>query len=286
MTKAKLFSEIKSYLLITIGLAVFAFGWVGFLIPAKILGGGVSGVGALIFYATGLPVGVTYLGVNVFLVILAIKVLGASFGIKTIYGILLGSFFLWYFQLISGGAIVNEMFMSAILGGLLSGAGVAIAIASGGSTGGTDIIVLMINKYREVSPGRTMMYMDIVIIAISYLIFQSVEILVYSYVSMAVAAYAIDAVLEGQRQSYQIMIFSDNATEISERIVHNIGRGVTSFKGYGVFSKKERDVLIVIARKYDRPKIMEIIKETDKDAFVSVAKVMGVYGKGFERFRL
>jgi uncharacterized membrane-anchored protein YitT (DUF2179 family) len=285
MQKNKVWSEIKSYVIIAIGLAIFAFGWAGFLIPGKIVGGGVSGIGALIFYSTGLPVGVTYLGVNVFLVIIAIRIIGASFGIKTIYGILVGSLLLWLFQELIKTPFVTDIFMSAVIGGVFSGAGVAIAIANGGSTGGTDIIVLIINKYREISPGRYMMYMDIFIIASSYLLFQSIELLVYSYVAMAASAYSVDAILEGQRQSYQIMIFSDEAKLISERIVNDVGRGVTTFKGFGVFSKKERDVLIVIARKYDRPRILEIVKESDSSAFVSVAKVMGVYGKGFERIR-
>lgn len=286
MRTSKMISEAKSYVIIAIGLAIFAFGWAGFLIPAQIVGGGVSGIAALVFYATGIPLGYTYLAINVVLVIIAIRLIGASFGVKTIYGISLGAFFLWFFQLLITESIIDDMFMSAILGGLLSGAGIAIAIANGGSTGGTDIVVLIINKYREISPGRAMMYMDIVIIATSYLIFQSIEIIVYSYVSIGVTAYAVDAVLEGKKQSYQIMIFSDEATKISERIVKEIGRGVTSFKGQGVLTKKERDVLIVIAHKYDRQHILEIVKDSDSSAFVSIAKVMGVYGQGFERLRI
>lgn len=286
MTTSKILNEIRSYVLITIGLAIYALGWTAFLIPAQITGGGVSGIGALIFFATGFPVGATYLIVNVFLVILAIRILGASFGVKTIYGIAIVSVLLGVFQNFITEPFIEDVFMSTLLGGILSGAGIGLALSNGGNSGGTDIVALIINKYREISPGRIIMYIDIAIIASSYIVFGSIEKIVYGYVSVAVFSYALDAVLEGARQSYQIMIFSEQNELIAERISKEIGRGVTSFKGYGWYTKRERDVLIVVARKFDRPKIMQVIKETDPGAFISIAKVMGVYGKGFDHLKI
>ncbi len=286
MTTSKIIDETRSYVLITLGLTVYAIGWTAFLIPAEITGGGVSGIGALIYFATGFPVGATYLIVNAFLVLLAIRILGASFGVKTIYGIGIVSILLWVFQSVFTEPFVDDVFMSTLLGGILSGAGIGLALSNGGNSGGTDIIALIINKYREISPGRIIMYIDIVIIASSYLVLGSIEKIVYGYVSIAVFSYALDAVLEGARQSYQIMIFSDQNELIAERISKEIGRGVTSFKGYGWYTKRERDVLIVVARKFDRPKIMQVIKETDPGAFITIAKVMGVYGKGFDHLKI
>jgi uncharacterized membrane-anchored protein YitT (DUF2179 family) len=180
----KLALTIKDYIIITVGLLLFAIGWVVFLIPAEITGGGVSGVGAVLFFAAKIPISVTYLAVNAVLVLIAIKILGASFGVKTIYSILILSIFFAFFQGIVKEPIVDDMFLSAVLGGMAGGIGLGIVFSRGGSTGGTDIFAMIINKYRNISPGRIILYCDVVIIASSYFVFQSPGKLVYGYVSM------------------------------------------------------------------------------------------------------
>jgi len=286
IAESKIVNFAKSYLYITVGLLIFVFGWTAFIIPSEIMGGGLAGLGTLVYFVTGLPVGYTTLVINVILVLIALKLLGAKFGINTIYGILISSLFFVVLQRIITEPFVNDQFMAALIGGGLSGVGVGIAFTYGGNSGGTDIIALIINKYRNISPGRIFVYFDVVIIAASWFIFYSIEKIVYGYVVMAVGAYTIDLWLNGSRQSYQIMIYSTLNQIISERISKEVKRGVTCLNGYGWYSKKDIEVVMVIARKHDKQKILQIVKETDGKAFISVAKVMGVFGRNFEEIKL
>lgn len=286
ITKNKIVSFLESYVYITIGLLIFAFGWTAFIIPSEITGGGLAGLGALVYYVTGLPVGYTTLTVNIILVLIALKLLGAKFGINTIYGIVISSIFFVVLQRVIKEPFVSDQFMATLIGGGLSGVGVGIAFSHGGNSGGTDIIALIINKYRNVSPGRVFVYFDVVIIAVSWFVFHSIEKIVYGYVVMAVGAYTVDLWLNGNRQSFQIMIYSNLSQIISERISNEVKRGVTCLKGFGWYSKKDIEVVMVIARKDDKQKILRIAKETDGKAFISVAKVMGVFGQNFEEIKL
>jgi uncharacterized membrane-anchored protein YitT (DUF2179 family) len=282
MKMAKFVKFIKPYLYITTGLFIFAFGWTAFLIPSEIIGGGISGLGSLIFFSTGFKVGYTTLLVNAVLVVIAIRILGAYFGLNTLYGIIVSSLFFIVLQNLITEPLVKDAFMAALIGGGLSGVGVGIAFSHGGNGGGTDIIALIINKYRNISPGRVFLYIDLVVIATSWFIFHSIEKIVYGYVVMAVSSYSVDLILNGSRQSFQIMIYSRYSKIIAERISTEVGRGVTCLKGYGWYSKKEIDVVMVIARKQDKQNILTISKDTDDQAFISVAKVMGVFGQNFE----
>ncbi len=282
----KILNFVRPYIFITVGLFIFAFGWTAFLIPSEIIGGGISGLASLVYFATGFEVGYTNLLVNIILVLIAIKMLGARFGMNTIYGILISSFFFIILQEHIKEPLVNDVFMAALIGGGLSGVGVGLAFMHGGNAGGTDIIALIINKYRNISPGRVFLYIDVVVIASSWFLFHDVEKIVYGYVVMAVASYSIDLVLDGSKQSFQIMIYSQYSKIIAERISKEIGRGVTCLKAYGWYSKKDIEVVMVIARKTDKTQILKIVKETDDRAFISVAKVMGVFGHNFEEIKL
>jgi len=277
---------IESYAINTLGLLLTALGWTAFLIPAQITAGGVSGAGALVFYATGVPIGLTYLGVNVILVALAVKILGKSFGVRTVFGVLGLSFFLSLLQSLIKEPIVDDTFMACIIGGILSGTGVGLTFSQGGSTGGTDIIAMIINKYRNTSPGRVMMFIDIFIISSSWFLFRSIEKMVYGYVTMAVSTYVIDLVLTGSRASYQIMIFTPKYVEIADRIMLEVDRGVTVIDGKGWYTKQDVNCVLVLCRKSESSIIFRICKEIDPDAFISFASVMGVYGKGFDRIKI
>ena len=282
----KLINFLESYFLITVGLFIFAFGWTAFLIPSEIFGGGIVGLGALFFFAIGFLVGYTTLIANAILILIALKILGARFGINTLYGIILSSVFFIILQKYITEPLVADQFMAALIGGGLSGVGIGIAFANGGNSGGTDIIALIINKYRNISPGRIYVYFDVVVISLSWFLFHSIEKIVYGYVVMAVSSYAVDIWLNGSRQSYQIMIYSDLSHIIAEKISKDVKRGVTCLKGYGWYSKKDIEVVMVIARKDDKPKILKIVKEIDKNAFISIAKVMGVFGRNFEEIKI
>ncbi len=286
MINNKFLNFIIPYLYITTGLFIFVFGWTAFLIPSEIIGGGLAGLGSLVYFVTGFPVGVTTFAVNIILVLIALKILGAKFGINTIYGIVISSVFFIVLQQHITEPIVKEQFMAALIGGALGGVGIGIAFSHGGNSGGTDIIALIINKYRNVSPGRVFLYIDIVVIASSWFIFHSIEKIVYGYVVMAVASYAVDLMINGARQSFQIMIYSNYDKIISERISNEVGRGVTCLKAYGWYSKKDISVVMVIARKQDKQKILAIVKETDENAFMSIAKIMGVFGRNFDDVKL
>jgi uncharacterized membrane-anchored protein YitT (DUF2179 family) len=285
LLKQKL-SFFEDYLIITIGLLLFSVAWTIFIVPAKITGGGVSGIGAVIYYATGFPMGITYFLINVFLVIISIRILGFKFGIKTLYSMVVISVTLTLTQQFIKEPLVNDNFLSAVLGGGISGVGLGIVFSRGGSTGGTDIIAAIINKYRNISPGRIIMFCDVIIIASSYLVLRSIDKLVYGYVTMAVVSYALDAVLSGANRSAQMLIFSARYDEIADFINQQQYRGVTVIDGIGWYTKENVKVVISVVRKRETGAIFRRIKEIDPDAFISMGSVMGVFGQGFDKLKL
>jgi uncharacterized membrane-anchored protein YitT (DUF2179 family) len=276
---------LRSHLIITFGLLLTAVGWTAFLIPAEITGGGITGVSTLIYYGSGFPLSISYLLINAVLILFDIKILGRSFGVKTIFSVVVLSVLFALFQQLITKPIINDAFLSTVLGGILSGAGVGIVFTQGGSTGGTDIIAMIITKYRNISPGRIILYCDVFIIASSYLIFASLEKIVYGYVAMGIASYTIDLMFTGSKQSVQMFIFSKKYNIIADRIGKEVGRGVTIIDGKGWYSGEPTNILLVMVRKQEASQLFRIIKEVDRDAFMSVNNVMGVYGQGFERIR-
>ncbi|MBN1821056.1 MAG: YitT family protein [Prolixibacteraceae bacterium] len=284
--KKKLVRTVKDYVIITFGLLLFAISWTLFLLPAEITGGGISGLGATIFYAYKIPIGVTYFAVNIILVIISLKVLGASFGIKTIISMSLLTVLLTVFQEVFQHGIIDDMFLSAVLGGMLGGVGLGVVFSRGGSTGGTDIIAMIVNKYRNISPGRIILYCDVIIIASSYIVFRSLEKLVYGYVTMWVMSYAVDAFLSGANRSAQMFIFSEKYKEIADFITDQASRGVTVIDGVGWYSKDNIKVVISVVKKRETSSIFRKIKEIDPEAFITMGSVMGVYGKGFDKIKL
>ena len=281
----KIFSAIKMYTVIVIGLALYAFGVTAFLLPVKITAGGVTGISMLIFYGTGIPAGYPYFLINSFLIILAIRILGTSFGLKTLFSMVVISLFLNIMPIFIKEPLVKDLFLSSVLGGILCGVGLGITFNQGGSTGGTDIIAMIINKYRNISPGRIIMYCDVIIISSSFFLLKSVEILVYGYVTMWIVAYSIDAFLTGAQQSVQLFIFSDKYEEIADFINMESRRGLTIIEGTGWYTKKQVKMIMTVVRKRESPMIFQKIKQIDPEAFISQGSVMGVYGKGFDEIR-
>ena len=290
------FVVFKEYLIISIGLLLYALGWSTFLIPNNLVGGGVTGISAIILYATGFSISYSYIIINGVLVLIALKVLGKQFGVKTVYAILIVSLFFKIIpglipaELIQDISIGNGKLLSAIMGGVCSGVGIAITFTQGGSSGGTDIIALMISKYRNISPGKLILYCDIIIIASSMLIpndsslGEKLAVVIYGYILITVSSYTIDLVLSGARQSIQIFIFSKQYEEIADRITA-IGRGVTVIDAMGWFTKEKGKVLMVIVRRTESNFVFRVIREIDKSAFISVGNVMGVYGQGFDQIK-
>lgn len=279
--------EIKSYLLITFGMLIYAVAATGFLVPHKIVGGGATGISTIIYYLSGetVPVGVGFLLVNVILVAIALKVLGPKFGIKTIFAIIVGSIFLSVFQPLIPDAFVSDKFMSAIIAGMLTGTGIAIALSQGGSTGGTDIVAMIITKYKNVSPGKMIMYSDCLVIASSLLINFNLEGLMYGYVMMGVVSFTVDFVLTGKKQSAQLFIFTDKYDRVAERITEEVNHGVTVVDCKGWYSGQDKKMLIVVVRKNEAINVLRIAKQVDPNVFMTMNTVMGVFGKGFEEVK-
>lgn len=276
---------IKDYVIMLVGLSIYALSWMLFLVPAKITGGGISGLAAVIYYSTKIPIGLTFFAINVVLVLIAMKVLGASFGLKTIFSMVVISILFTIPQEFFPGAIIQDNFLSAVLGGMMGGVGIGLVFSRGGSTGGTDIIAMIINKYRNISPGRIIMYCDVIIIGSSYFLVHSLDKMVYGFVSMAVVSYTLDAYLSGSNASAQIFIFSPKYEEIADYINNQSFRGVTILNGTGWYTQQDVKVLLTIVRKKETSMLFRKIKEIDPDAFISMGSVMGVYGQGFDKIK-
>jgi uncharacterized membrane-anchored protein YitT (DUF2179 family) len=280
--KRKIGSFIKSQAIITFGLLLYALAWTAFLLPYKIISGGISGLAALIFYASGVPIGIPFILLNAILILIAFRILGKVFVLKSIYGIAVLALFLQISQSLIHNPIVNDQFMSSLIGGILGGIGIGIVFTEGGSTGGTDIIALMINKYKNISPGRIILYCDVFIISTSFILFHSLEMMVYGFVTLVITSYTIDFVLSGSSQSFQVFVFSRNYEQIASRISTELNRGVTLIDGQGWYSKESTKVLMILVRKNESSHLLRIIKQEDPKAFISMGSVMGVYGKGFD----
>jgi len=282
--KQKTQSVIKDYVIMSLGLILYVLSWTLFLVPAKITGGGISGLAAVIFYSTQIPIGVTFFAINLILVAFAVKILGASFGVKTIFSMTVISVLFSIPQKFFPGAIIQDNFLSAVLGGMMGGAGIGLVFSRGGSTGGTDIIAMIINKYRNISPGRIIMYGDVIIIGSSYFLVHSIDKMVYGFVSMAVISYTVDAFLTGSNASAQMFIFSPKYDEIAD-FINESGRGVSVLNATGWYTQQDVKVLMTIVRKKETSILFRKIKEIDPNAFISMASVMGVYGEGFDKIK-
>ncbi|MDP2888950.1 MAG: YitT family protein, partial [Bacteroidota bacterium] len=229
--------------------------------------------------------GLTFFAINVVLVSIALKVLGASFGIKTIFSMIVLSLLFAIPQDVFPESIIEDNFLSAVLGGMMGGVGIGLVFSRGGSTGGTDIIAMIVNKYRNISPGRIILYCDVIIIGSSYFLLHSLDKMVYGFVSMAVVSYTLDAFLSGSNASAQIFIFSPKYEEIADYINTEFGRGVTALDGTGWYTQNDVKVLITIVRKRETSILFRRVKEIDPNAFISMASVMGVYGQGFDKIK-
>jgi uncharacterized membrane-anchored protein YitT (DUF2179 family) len=280
---------LKEYILISLGAFLYCWSWTSFLIPNGISGGGVTGMATVIQYATDglVPVSFSYLLINAALLIIGTIVLGKGFGVKTIYSIILSSILLKVLpDLIPWSSNIDESFINALLGGAIGGVGIYMIFMQGGSTGGTDIIALVIGKYREVSPGTVFMWCDLIIIgSIAFLPEKGLQDVVYGYIQMVSFTYTLDMLLTGNKQSVQILIFSSKYEEIANILVHQRDKGVTALNATGWYSQSDTKVLLVVVRKYCLSEVMKTIKDIDEKAFTSVTQVQSVYGQGFDQIK-
>ncbi len=281
----KYWVPVREYVMIALGLLLYALAWKGMLLGHQIVGGGATGISALIYYTTGFPMYASYLLMNVVLILMAVKVLGLAFSVRSLYGIVVLT--LWFAIIPEApiGTFVSETdnFMACVIGGLMWGVGLGVVFINNGSSGGTDIIAKIVTKYKNITLGRSLLYCDVIIVSSSYFLKEgSLEHIVYGLCTLTIAVLSLDMFINGVRQSVQFLIFSRKHVEIADAISNEVKRGVTILDGTGWYSKEPIKVVTVLARKSESVKIFKIVKNIDPQAFVSQSSAIGVYGEGFD----
>lgn len=300
LTAKGLWRSSQDYIFITFGTLLYAFGYAAFVLPEKVVIGGVTGLGSIVFFLTGNPffLGLTPYAINIILLIFAWKLVGKGFVYHTIFGATTITLFVTMFpfilphqvtpdgQFIIEPLVQGEPFMNVIIGALLGGFGLGTVFIHNGSTGGTDIVAAMVSRHSNVSIGRVLLYVDFCIISSSFLIFHQINAVVYGIIFLILVAYMCDLVINSNRQAVQFTIFSPKWEKIATAINTYAHRGVTVIDAIGWYSKTQTKMLIVMARKIESVTIYRIIKSIDPDAFVTQGNVRGVYGNGFDHVKI
>ncbi|MDO4497095.1 MAG: YitT family protein [Bacteroidales bacterium] len=282
---------LKDYLFIFIGVTLYAIGYNVFILPEKIVQGGLTGIASLFYYAYGWSPSIIIWGLNAVMLAMAYKFLNKQFVIRTIAGVTMLSVMIavvqWGLSFIPTPIITpgEDRFMHVMIGAMLGGAGLGIIFVHNGSTGGTDIIVALVNKFSRMSMGRVMQFVDITIICSSFILFRSLETIVYGVVFTLIATFVVDYVINGARQTVQFLIISKRYQQIADDMNHKLNRGVTILEGQGWYSKQEVKVVMVLCRKYESQYVFNLIKAIDPNAMVSQTFCHGVFGEGFDKIK-
>lgn len=285
--KGSFLSTIDDYVVITIGVLFYTFAWADMLIPNGIASGGLTGACTILNFATGIPVYLSYVIINGLLIILGSIVLGRGFGFKTLYAIGLSTLGL---DFLAGMEFLHVFFdnklLLVIVAAIIESIGITCILARGGSTGGTDIVALIVNKFWPVSLGKVFLAVDMFIIASILLIpGKTVEDMVYGYVAMVIFSVFVDWVLLGRNSTWQIMVFSNKYKEIADMVINDLERGVTALEATGWYSGENKKVLLILVRKPELHTITKLVKEIDPSAFVTVSSASTVYGEGFDEIK-
>lgn len=300
MTRQEFLYEVKDYVNITLGLLLYTFGFTMFLLPYQIVTGGISGIGAIVFYSTGFPVQYTFFIINAILIVMALKILGWKFLTKTIYATFMLTLFLEIFQDIitmPNGEFYkilgeNNDFMSLLIGCMMTGTALAIVFLNNGSTGGTDIVAAVLNKFHNITLGKALIMIDICIISSCLFVdsFGAIDLrcrkVVFGLCTMVIECLMLDYVMFWQRQSVQFLIFSKKYQEIAYEITRITDHTLTILDGHGYYTGKPTKVICLLAKKRESLLIFRIVKSIDPNAFVSQSAVIGVYGEGFDAIKV
>lgn len=273
----------------SLGMLLYSFGWIGCILPVDGTGGGAAGLSLVLCNAMqelfGIPVqiGTMVFIINAILLLIAGFIVGWNFGIKTIFSVAVLSVAMNFWQtVLPGGDFLHlERLLAVFLGGILAGLGIALCFSQGGSTGGTDIVAMIINRYRTISYGKILIYSDFVIIGSSMLVGYQIDTVIYGYVMTAVVGYTVDMIMAGNQQSSQVFIFTHDYEKMAGAIIESAHRGVTLLDSVGGYSHEKSKVVLVVCRKRETSTILKLAQSVDPEAFISVGSVMGVYGKGF-----
>lgn len=314
--RAKAWYFVHDFFFIILGVSLYVLGWTGFILSQEITTGGLAGVTTIIQIATQIPANIPYNIINVGLLVVSIIFLGWRYSVKTLIGVVLMGIAIPIGQALFGDAntevyhnlsswltntipnvgplLQGERFMAVIIGGILCGSGLFLVFHVNGSTGGTDVIVSIFNKYTTLSLGRAMILIDATIVTASYFVNVylmgkdpqvGAELLTFSIVEVVFCAMTLDYWTNSNKHSIQLFIFSKKYKEINEAIIQRLNRGCTLVHAEGGYSQEETRILMVVTRKAHLQSINRIIKEIDPDAFVSEGTVHGVYGRGFDNLR-
>lgn len=283
---------VKEYFLMALGMMMYSFAWIGCILPVDGTGGGAAGLSlvlcnALSHLGVSMQIGTMVFLLNAALLLIAGFIVGWNFGVKTVFCVFVISLGMNFWQAVlpAGDFLHLERILAVILGGILAGVGIAVCFAQGGSTGGTDIVAMIINKYRTVSYGKILIYSDFVIIGSALLVGYHIDTVIYGYVMTAVVGYTVDMIMAGNQQSSQVFIVTHDYDKMADAIVQNVHRGVTLVDSQGWYSKEHTKMVMVVCRKRETSMILKFVKTIDPEAFITVGSVMGVYGKGFQALK-
>ncbi|GAB6976635.1 YitT family protein [Prevotella falsenii] len=289
ITKKTLYREILDYIMIAIGCFSYSIGWTIFLLPNNISTGGVAGLSSIFFWGLNIPVSVTYFVMNAILLGIALRSLGLRFCIKTIYGVLVMTFTVGFMrEFFPNPTILSDQpFMVALIGSLFCGLGLGFCLSYNGSTGGSDIVAAIVNKYHDISLGRVLVLVDTTIVTLSYVVLKDWEQVIYGYVCLVITSFVLDQVVNSGRRSVQFLIISERYEEICKQITETPPhRGCTTIDAHGYYSGQNTKVVLVVTRQREARMLYHLINDIDPHAFVTQSQVMGVFGHGFDKFKV
>ena len=272
--------KIKKYLVIVLGSAVMGMGLGLFLIPAQIAPGGISGLSTVLHYLTGFPTGVIMLIINIPIFIVGALNFSKKYIFISFFGMLMLSVFIELFSMFM--PVTNDVILAPVFGGAFSGIGIGLVFRYGATTGGTDIIVMLLKKrFKNMSTGNFVILVDAIIVIFAGIVFKKWETVLYSTLAMIVASYMIDTIVEGIDYAKAVFVISDHSENIAESISNKLFRGTTCLMGFSPYTMNEKNVLLCVVKRYEIAKLKKIIYETDKNAFVIISDAKEVFGRGF-----
>ena len=296
---------LKEYIIMMLAMFLYAFGWIGCVLPAHCTSGGAGGfalvaTGALkMLFDIDMQVGTMVFIVNGILMVIGGLIVGWNFGPKTIFCVAmigLGMNF-WQWLLFDSGYVhdfhifapetpegifPDGRLLPMVLGGIFAGTGIAISFSQGGTTGGTDIVALIVQKFKNVNYGKVLILTDTTIIGSAWFVGFDIPALIYGLIMTVVVGYTADAWMSGNKQSRQIMIITPDYEKMADAITNKMNRGVTMIESQGWYTKEKGKIVVVVCRKFEAPIILRFVKTIDPKAFITVGSVMGAYGQGFD----